>query len=152
MRIQLFVEREPVADGGAFVRAALHLEGALGARDVTVRVRPGSDSEYGHVVHRAKSASIGRTLSVRFGALRDGQPARVRVEFLVRPDIAPGAEADVVRITVRGDVRTDDGGEARETVIFPVRLGLDGVPRAVARVRRRVTSSGTARRQRSSSA
>lgn len=136
MRTLLLVQPEPVADGGWFVRSALHLEGAPWAANVRITVRPGADSEFGQVAHTFLSSSLEKLLTIHVGDLDIRAPVRVLVEFLVRPDIVMGAEAEVAEVVVEGDVPDDEGTLHREIAVLSVRVAPDGGGFAAAAVRR----------------
>jgi hypothetical protein len=145
MRTLLLIEPEPVADGGWFVRSALHLAGAPWASNVRITVRPGADAEYGQVAHTFSSRSLAKALTIDVGRLDAGaqtaraladsmqplpaRPARAQtrllIEFLVRPDLPPGVEAQVAEIVVEGRVPGDDGLLELQTITMPILLSAE---------------------------
>ena len=125
MKTLLLIEPEPIADGGWFVRSALHLSGAPWASNVRITVRPGADSEYGHVAHTFVSSSVETALTIDVGRVDARARTRVLIEFLVRPDVEPGAVAEVAEVVVEGDVPSEDGLPQRRTVVLSVRLDAD---------------------------
>lgn len=136
MKTSLLIDHEPIADGGWFVRSALHLGCGAWAWGVTVTVRPGADAEYGQVAHSFVSTSVREVLVVDVGSLDVRAPTRVLVEFLVRADLEPGVDAQVAEIVVEGQVATDDGGTELQTITLPILLSPELGGRTEPTVRR----------------